>query len=79
MNKKEEKSPLTEAQRLVRVITSQGRAPRLAEHLPDAVREQLLALCDEQGMVSPTARVEFPKILREWSDANKATVEETEA
>jgi hypothetical protein len=61
--------------RAMRVLASQGRAPGMVEHLPEAYVKRLAALCDETGRVLPSAPAEFQKILRELIDKQKAAVE----
>lgn len=71
----DEFNKLDEAQRVARVFASQGRAVRLGEHLPEAYRKRLAALCDPQGTVSPNTPAEFNKVIRELINDQKASVQ----
>jgi hypothetical protein len=76
MSDKQEPKPriLNEAERLARVFASQGRAPRLAAHLPDKYKKRLAALSNPQGVVSEKTPAEFAKVLREIINDQKASV-----
>ena len=69
------KRVLTESERVARVFVSQGRASRLAKHVPKKYHARLSALCDQYGTVLPAVATEFPKILRELIDEQKAAVD----
>jgi hypothetical protein len=73
-----ERRKLTDSERIAAVLSSQGRAPRLAAHFSDDQRKRLAALSDEYGTISKETPTRFMAILRELID-QKASVKGLEA
>ncbi len=69
-----EQRPLSEQQRIERVIASLGYAAGLLGSFPADVKTKLASFCNQAGEVSSGAR----KVLDEYWDAQKATVEPEE-